>query len=102
MVEMGNPFFLQNRIKFILKCLKLENPSDLRLPFVKNQRTHETEKCTYAVNVGNPSSGSLSSLKMREFTGERNSMAVVHMGRHIPQSLGSLSTRTFIHERNLI
>jgi len=102
MMEMGNPFSLQNMSKFKLKCLKLENPSALRLPFVKHRRTHKMEKCTYTVNVVNPSSGSLSSLKMREFTGERNSMAVVHMGRHIPQSLDSLSTRKFIHERNLM
>lgn len=102
MVEMGNLFSLQNMSKFILKCLKLENPSALRLPFIKHQRTHKIEKCTYTVNVGLPSSGSLSSLKMREFTEGRNSMVVVHVGRHIPQSLDSLSTRKFIHKRNLI
>ena len=43
MVEMRNPFSLQNTSKFILKCLQLENPSVLRLPFVKHQRTQKGE-----------------------------------------------------------
>lgn len=66
---------------------EIGKPIGTKVPFVKHQRTHKMEKCTYTVKVGNPSSGSLSSLKTREFTGERNSMAVVHIGRHTPQSL---------------
>lgn len=59
----------------------MENPSALRLPFVQHQRAHKIGECTYAVNVGNPSSGSLSSLNVRGFTGERNPMDASTYGK---------------------